>query len=58
MSRADQRAETAALVRKARYGKQHLAVTKCLPGRWQLDSCIRFKGAHMLPGHLNPVTMV
>lgn len=58
MTKAQQRAETAALVRKARYGKRKLAVTRCLPGMWaKSENCIRYKNGHMLPGHLNPVTL-
>ena len=32
-------------------------VTRCPDAAWQTDSCIRFKNGHMLPSHLNPVTL-
>lgn len=57
MTKVEQRAETAALVRKARFGKAKLAITRLPDAVWERDSCIRYKNGHMLPAHLNPVTM-
>lgn len=54
MTKAQQRAETAALVRKARYGKRKLAITRCLPGQ---ERNYTPKHGGVCPGHLNPVTM-
>ena len=58
MNKAEQRAETAALIRKARYGKRKLAITRCPPGARQSDSILqrRTRGG-MMPAHLNPLTM-
>lgn len=58
MTKAQQRAETEALVRKARYGKRKLAITRLPGGQRQADSILqrRARGG-MLPSHLNPLTM-
>ncbi len=58
MTKQEQRAETAALIRKARYGKRKLAITRLPCGERQSDSIIpRRRGGGMLPAHLNPLTM-
>ena len=56
-TKEQQRAETAALIRKARYGKAKLAITRCPPGARQWDS-LNHKHGGVIPAHLNPVTMV
>lgn len=52
-SKSAQRAETEALVRKARYGKRHLAITRCPPGARQYDSITEKRGG-VMPGDLDP----
>lgn len=57
MTKAQQREELAALVRKARFGKQKLRITRCPPGAYENNLHLRRQSGGMLPAHLNPVTL-
>jgi len=57
VTKEQQRAETEALVRKARFGKRKLAITRCPAGMRQWDSNINYRHGGVLPGHLDPRTM-
>ncbi len=55
-SKAQQREESARLLRQARYGKRRVKVTRCPPGAREWDSKSTKRGG-TTPSHLDPVML-
>lgn len=56
-TKAQMRADLDKLIRKARYGKAKLRVTRCPAGDCHGNTYLTRKFGGVMPGHLNPVTL-